>query len=338
MRASLPRRPAVRLDSHTSDRILRDPFAPIRNEIIEAIGELHQAYDPSDSADPDVGTTDNARRGIVEVLARALQGDHVVPRYRPLIERLTSGGSRVVIIDDTRQLILRADDAGRTAADRSDEASDEGDVDSSVSAGQVTLFDHHAAVGTRARAIAEALDLGEELRELVVFAAGHHDLGKLDVRFQAQLLDGNVFMAELRDEPLAKSGIDPYSQQARKAHRRSGLPDGFRHEIWSMYLAVQAFVGNNRPDWHRDLVAHLVATHHGRGRPLAPPVVDKCPQELAFSHAHGVVKTATVSAASVDWAAPSRFERLNDRFGIWGLALLETVVRSADQTCSKEGS
>jgi len=336
------RRPTLRLDERTPARILRDPSAAVGKEILEAIGELRKAYSPTDDADPGPAAGENARRAVVDLLSRALRDDRITPRYRELVERLTEGGSRVRMVAETKQLILRADaehaDPGRAGDQRGDEAGDDGDLDSSVSTTLVKLADHHAAVGARARAIANAMGIDPELSELVVFAAEHHDLGKLDVRFQAQLLDGNVFMAKLRDEPLAKSGIDPYSQQARDAYNRSGLPQGFRHETWSAYLAAQAFPDEGRPAWHRDLVAHLVATHHGRGRPLAPPVVDENPQELTFPHTHGVAKTATTSDASVDWASPSRFERLNDRFGMWGLALLETIVRSADQTCSKDGS
>ena len=44
------------------------------------------------------------------------------------------------------------------------------------------------------------------------------------------------------------------------------------------------------------------------------------------------------STPTVDWQAPTRFARLNDRYGRWGLALLEAIVRQADITCSREGS
>jgi CRISPR-associated endonuclease/helicase Cas3 len=37
---------------------------------------------------------------------------------------------------------------------------------------------------------------------------------------------------------------------------------------------------------------------------------------------------------TVDWYGPQRFVQLNQRYGRWGLALLETIVRLADIWCS----
>ena len=44
------------------------------------------------------------------------------------------------------------------------------------------------------------------------------------------------------------------------------------------------------------------------------------------------------SAATIDFDHPARFARLNERYGRWGLALLESIVRCADMTVSGEGS
>ena len=58
------------------------------------------------------------------------------------------------------------------------------------------------------------------------------------------------------------------------------------------------------------------------------------------------VLTATVDGQEVTAPLPigvrlsdaDRFARLNARYGRWGLALLETIVRCADMTVSSEGS
>jgi hypothetical protein len=35
-----------------------------------------------------------------------------------------------------------------------------------------------------------------------------------------------------------------------------------------------------------------------------------------------------------DWGQPARFRRLCERYGTWGLALLESIVRQADHAAS----
>jgi CRISPR-associated endonuclease/helicase Cas3 len=49
-------------------------------------------------------------------------------------------------------------------------------------------------------------------------------------------------------------------------------------------------------------------------------------------------KVTVSSDRTVCLDQPARFARLNDRYGRWGLALLETVVCCADMTVSEEGS
>lgn len=228
--------------------------------------------------------------------------------------------------------------AARTEEQQS--AMAEGDDDevaaSSVGGGPVTLDRHHFAVGTRADAIAEALTLPEELRTVVVDAARWHDLGKNDPRFQAMLHGGDAAEAAIAPEPLAKSGMDPSDRLAwRRAARLSGLPAGARHEAWSAALIEAHLVEHSYPG-DADLLIHLVASHHGYARPWPRLVIDDDPR-LVVAVVDG--KKITVSSEhTVALDQPGRFARLNQRYGRWGLALLESVVRAADVTVSGEGS
>ena len=45
---------------------------------------------------------------------------------------------------------------------------------------------------------------------------------------------------------------------------------------------------------------------------------------------------AEADLSGADWGQPARFAALNSRYGCWGLALLEAVVRQADHLVSKK--
>jgi CRISPR-associated endonuclease/helicase Cas3 len=324
-------RAALRLDQRTCGRVLDSPTSATMTAIESAIGELQKAFEPSDLRDMETGTEISALVDkTLSALASAARTDEVRPQYRDLIDRLTKAEVEVTQVDQG-QLLLRT-----RSLDRGDEASDDESTGSSISQQPVLLHEHHKSVGRRVRAISDALGFGR-LTELLVFAAEHHDLGKLDPRFQAALREGDTFLAEVSDETLAKSGLDPRSAAARRARKRSGLPEGFRHETWSASLAEKLLRARGVPDADIELVSHLVATHHGYCRPYFEPVLDPAPRQLDYAAAECTVSTITTTTASADLSSVSRFDRLNRRYGYWGLALLETIVRCADQTCSREG-
>ena len=83
----------------------------------------------------------------------------------------------------------------------------------------------------------------------------------------------------------------------------------------------------------RDLLLHLVISHHGKGRPLVPPVTDGTSEAVAAKVA-GAAVTAPADLGVVDWQQPARFRRLSDRFGPWGLALLEAILIRSDHAVS----
>lgn len=206
---------------------------------------------------------------------------------------------------------------------------------------RITLAAHQRAVGCRAREIASNLGLSSDLVEAVRLAGIYHDEGKRDRRFQVMLHRGDKLRAEAATEPLAKSGMDPADKAAlRRAAELSGYPKGMRHEAYSAKIAeilLQRGPGDGQRDEvesvDRELVVHLVASHHGCGRPLLPPVVDLSPIQVTRPVAVGE-PVVVCTADSVDWAGPARFDALCRRYGRWGLALLESIVRLADIWCS----
>jgi CRISPR-associated endonuclease/helicase Cas3 len=131
-------------------------------------------------------------------------------------------------------------------------ADDHSEAGSSVGRTRIPLDGHQSAVEKRARQFARGLGLPPELIEAVGIAARHHDEGKRDPRAQVMLWGGDRLSAEVADEPIAKSGMDPVDRRAfRQAQERAGYPPGMRHEALSARI-VAALLGG-RSDVDRDL-------------------------------------------------------------------------------------
>lgn len=166
------------------------------------------------------------------------------------------------------------------------------------------LDEHEAWAEAHARRLATALRLDDALTEVLALAARLHDEGKRASRWQ------RAFHAP-KDGVYAKTeGPIEYRQL-----------DGYRHELGSLLRVENDERIRNLPQEHRDLVLHLIAAHHGFARPVigtsgcedAPPsALDEKATEIAL-----------------------RFARLQDRWGPWGLAWWEALLRAADQQASR---
>ena len=64
-----------------------------------------------------------------------------------------------------------------------------------------------------------------------------------------------------------------------------------------------------------------------------PPVADDT-TGIVSEAVEGILVEAPADLSIIDWDQPARFRQLNDRFGPWGLALLEAILRQADHTVS----
>jgi CRISPR-associated endonuclease/helicase Cas3 len=168
-----------------------------------------------------------------------------------------------------------------------------------------------------------------------------HDWGKADERFQALLINGDLDDAWAQGNLWAKSGNMSTTEALRKrARKRSSLPDGFRHEMLSVQLAEMAPEQLPADGTLRELALHLIAAHHGRGRPFAPVVFDEDPPKVDLGpigvHTHLTSEQRRQCPSHrLDSGIAERFWDLTRHYGWWGLAYLEAVVRLADQRASQ---
>ncbi len=205
---------------------------------------------------------------------------------------------------------------------------------------KVPLRRHLAGVGSRARAYAERCGLPADVVDAIATAGHWHDAGKADPRFQRLLNEGSAFLTAVANEPLAKSGTTARDRRAHHfARERSGYPEGARHELASVeLLARYVESGPSIAPNDLDLIMYLVSSHHGYCRPFAPVSVDASPVEIHFHDRDASIDVRNSSdhgLARLDSGVPARFWRLIERYGWFGLAWMESILRLADHRQSE---
>ena len=228
------------------------------------------------------------------------------------------------------KVISAAHEVSRLALQKpvdSGERSDEFD-ETSLAVSAVELDAHGVAVGARGRLIAERIGISSELVGILELAGLRHDVGKADPRFQ-RWLDPRARSPKL----LAKSGTLRHRWAATR--KAAGWPSGGRHEDLSARLMSHWMETHDHGlnPFLADLLIHLVVSHHGSGRPLVPPAADDTSGLVAAIVGDQVVEVSA-NLSRIDWEQPSRFRRLHDEVGPWGLALLEAIVRQSDHAVS----
>lgn len=190
------------------------------------------------------------------------------------------------------------------------------------------LTPHQTGVEHRLIAMLEKLGFAADIKDALLLAARYHDIGKADPRFQAWLQGCSVWQIKA-DKLFAKS--DYPANLIKRYKVLSEIPDGFRHELLSTLIMSQSTIAKEHPE--SDLLLHLIASHHGYCRASAPVVFDGEPEsfQIEIEGAKLHYEGCSAPLANFGEGVPERFWKLTRRFGWWGLAYLETLLRLADQ-------
>ncbi len=325
-RAVLRLHPNVLQDS--ADRL---PALPLP-DVLDAEGDTgddEAIRDWLDDVSGDVGGGDATDRIIGALRETARRHPRQIVVTRVPVERTDELPSSTIYVVSSRRPMPAA-----TTEPADAETADSEPETSSFTGTPVGLSDHLQDVGKWAEDLAKVCGLPPALQADLALAGELHDLGKADPRFQAMLrrgLDTGPLPAEL----LAKSAIPAGDRAEReRARRASGYPRGGRHELLSVALVQDADdLAKSAHDW--DLVLHLVASHHGYCRPFAPVVHDPHPSDVTVElKDHRLASSSATGLARIDSGVADRFWRLVRRYGWFGLAWLESILRLADHRAS----
>jgi CRISPR-associated endonuclease/helicase Cas3 len=228
-------------------------------------------------------------------------------------EELFAAGAQGVgrLLGPGWQLVASAGDGqnGVLVARKDNRAVEEAeDDDAALGFRKPVLLDKHLAdAREKARLLCERLSVNDEkVRSAVLEGAGGHDVGKDCPWWQRAV---GCFTRP----PVAKAVNEDFNY---------AINQDYRHELGSVAKLQHSPSVTSMDPCAADLLLHLVAAHHGHGRPGFRP------------EAMGPIPSSELEQA-VD-AVPARFARVQAAHGWWGLAWLEALVKAADVLASRD--
>lgn len=213
------------------------------------------------------------------------------------------------------------------------------------------LAKHLQDVADEAKALADRLGLDDKRCNILAEAGLWHDVGKAHPAFQLGICGDSVPNKKTLWAKSAQGGIPRYRviDEDEKEHPRKG----FRHELASML----AWLEHGDKNEHSDLIAYLIAAHHGKVRMgLRALPTEKGPPDGNALYARGVWHGDRLPAVALNgrtlpetdlcldlmrlgegpqgasWT--ERTQRLLRTYGPFDLAWLEALVRISDWRAS----
>lgn len=217
----------------------------------------------------------------------------------------------------------------------------------------VTLTEHLQDVAGEAERLTRQLELESTERNILTEAGRWHDVGKAHEAFQRGIVDEKAPDRETLWAKSARGGMPNYhvlDEDGKEQPRK-----GFRHELASML----AWLEHADKTEHADLIAYLIAAHHGKVRMglRALPNENEPPGEERL-YARGVWHGDRLPAVALNGRrvpetelhldlmklgegpqGPSwteRTQQLLQTHGPFRLAWLEALVRIADWRASRK--
>lgn len=213
----------------------------------------------------------------------------------------------------------------------------------------VGLSLHLSDVAREAAELSRGLGLAEGARRAVTTAALWHDVGKAHAEFQRRIVE------PVRDDPeLAPPGLGPWAKSGHAKRPPADARPHFRHELASALAWLQL----NPQSADHDLVAFLIAAHHGKVRLSIRSVPDeRRPPEEGRLFARGIWQGDTLPAVRLSdgtavgpvdldltpmqlgegsWLERTLALRDDPTLGPFRLSFLEAVVRIADWRASEK--
>jgi CRISPR-associated endonuclease/helicase Cas3 len=173
------------------------------------------------------------------------------------------------------------------------------------------LATHQDRVRHEMSHIAEGTGLSSVAANALAVGASLHDEGKRAPRWQRAFRAPREKDEQGGNKIFAKT-LGPIDQ---------AILSGYRHEFGSLALIEKNPAFEALPEDWRELVLHLVAAHHGQARPVIEMRgCEDAPPSMLEERASSVAL---------------RFARVQKRWGPWGLAWWEALLRAADQQASR---